>query len=70
MVARVDEAETLDCQLGAAALADETRLHVNDEGVVEAIGDLVVGEILTIHRHLNRQDVRLGVLRNVDLDLS
>ena len=69
LVTRVDEAEALDGELCATALTDQTRLNINHECIVEAVRDLIVGEVLAIHRQFDRQDVRLGVLGDVDLDL-
>ena len=45
-------------------------MNVEDVGIIESVRDLVIGEISTVHRNFDWQDIGLGVSWNLYFDLG
>ena len=45
-------------------------MDVEDEGIVEAVRNVVIGKVLTVHGDLDLEDIGLRVLGDVYLELS
>lgn len=69
LTGRVNKSKSRKCQLGGSLRGDKSGLHIQEVGVEETIRDVVICEINTVEAYIYREDIRLGVVGNNNLDL-
>ena len=65
----VDETESLNVQFSATLSWNELRDDIKYVRIKESVGNMVISEIIAIHRDINVHDIGLRVVWNGNLDL-